>query len=244
VKGSWRQFGLVDWEQRAVRSCIDVISDKTISRALALALLATALSGCADWFAPEHPDPATQMPLLEKRIVELVAAERARTAPQAKIMLVAPELTAIARKRSAEMARTNSFNAGDDPHTSATMLMNADEKFQGLVGENVAAQHYIAKEGIDVDAFAKRFVEGWTQSKPHLENLSFPDYDRTGVGAAFNADTVYVAQLFTTDLGLGEKGEKGSPDIKTVPSPEAGKSDSTKAPPPALRGAIGGGPGQ
>lgn len=201
----------------------------------------TALSGCTEFFAPERPDPAAQLPLLETRIAELVSAARAKTDAKAKILSLDAKLTAIARERSAEMARTNSFTTGDDPHASATRLMAQDANFQGLVGENVAAQHYTAKDGIDVDAFAKRFVESWTSSKPHLENLSFPDYDRTGVGAALNADTVYVAQVFTTDLGYGEKQEKGTPDIKTVPTPQDGKDDGAK-PVPALRGAIGGGP--
>jgi len=181
------------------------------------------------------------MPLLEKRIVALVAEQRAKAAPKARVMLVDPALTAIARKRSAEMARTGSFSSGDDPHVSATMLMNQDAKFQGLVGENVAAQRFTAKDGIDVEIFAKRFVDGWTASKPHLDNLSFPDYDHTGVGAALNADTVYVAQIFTTDLGLGDKTEKGSPDVQTVPSAKDGKDNSQG---PVLRGAIGGGPSQ
>ena len=214
-----------------------MVSQKHIVRAAFLALFALALSGCAELFAPTPADPAAQMPLLEKRIVALVAERRAKTEPKARIMLVDTELTAIARKRSAEMARTGSFTSGDDPHVSATMLMNDDAKFQGLVGENVAAQRFTAKDGIDVEIFAKRFVDGWTASKPHLENLSFPDYDRTGVGASINADTVYVAQIFTTDLGSSDKADPGTPAVETIPSAKDGKAPIK---PPALRGAIGG----
>lgn len=214
-----------------------MISKKPLTRTAFLALFALALAGCADLFAPERPDPAAQMPLLEKRIVEMVAERRAKADPKARIMLVDPELTKVARKRSMGMATASSFTTGDDPHISATMIMADDAKFQGLVGENVAAQHFTLAQGIDVDAFAKRFVEGWSSSKPHLENLSFPDYDRTGVGASANADTIYVAQIFTTDLGLGDKTDKNTPDVQTVPTPQQGK-DGTKG--PALRGAIGG----
>lgn len=206
-----------------------------IARAAACALVGLAVAGCADLFGPERPDPASQMPALENRILMLVMEERAKKAPAAHRLMVDPELITIARKRSAEMARTNSFSGNGDPHVSATMLMNEDAKFQGLVGENVAAQHYIPDQGIDVDAFAKRFVDGWTASKPHLDNLSFPDYDHTGVGAAVNKDTVYVTQLFTTDLGLGEKAEQATPDVETVKSPREGK-DKSQGPP--LRGAI------
>lgn len=230
----------MEWEQRAYSSsCIKVIWNKRFARSALLALSTLALAGCSGLFTSPPPDPASQMPLLEKRIVALIAEKRAKADPKARVMLVDPELTAIARKRSAEMARQGSFSSGDDPHVSATMLMNEDAKFQGLVGENVAAQRYTAKDGIDVEVFAKRFVDGWAASKPHLDNLSFPDYDRTGVGAALNTDTVYVAQIFTTDLGLGDKAGKGSSDVETVPSAKDGK-DTSQA--PALRGAIGGGP--
>ncbi|NIK87349.1 uncharacterized protein YkwD [Rhizomicrobium palustre] len=214
---------------------------KKISRIAALALAGLALAGCAGIFEPEKPLPAEQMPLLEKRIIALVAERRAKTDPKARIMLVDPALSVIAKKRSDEMARTNSFSSGEDPHVSATMLMNADAKFQGLVGENVAAQRFTAKDGIDVEVFAKRFVDGWTASKPHLENLSFAEYDRTGVGASVNADTVYVAQIFTSDLGITDK-PGNAPDVQTVPLPKDGANDN-KAP-LMLRGAIGGGPSQ
>ena len=59
--------------------------------------------------------------------------------------------------------------------------------------------------GVDVDVFAGRFLDEWIKSDPHRENLSYPAYDRTGVGAAVNGDTVYVAELFASDLGLKPK---------------------------------------
>lgn len=210
--------------------------------ALGLAALGLAvLSGCTT-APPAPPDPAIQMPRLEARIAELIAHERKAADSKAKPLAVDQKLTEIARRRSAEMAKANRFNTSDDPHASATMLMDADADFQGLIGENVAAQHYAPKDGIDVEAFAKRFVEGWTASKPHRENFSFPDYDRTGVGAAVNADTIYVAQIFTTDLGFGRKTEKGTSDVTALPSAKEGKAEAAKPAPPALRGAIGGSP--
>jgi uncharacterized protein YkwD len=226
----------VEWEQRAYSSsCIEVRSNKLIVRAAACALLGLAAAGCADLFGPSRPDPASQMPALENRILVLVMEQRTKTDPKAHKLALDPELVAIARKRSAEMARANSFAGNGDPHVSATMLMNQDAKFQGLVGENVAAQHYLPDQGIDIDAFAKRFVDGWIASKPHLDNLAFADYDHTGVGAAVNKDTVYVTQLFTTDLGLGDKTDAAAPDVQTVTSPREGK-DKSQGPP--LRGAI------
>ncbi len=226
----------MEWGQRAYSSsCIEVHPNKLIVRAAVGALLGLALAGCAELFGPSIPDPASQMPALESRIFALVAEERAKADPKARKLVWDAELGTIARQRSTEMARTNSFAGGGDPHVSATMLMNQDAKFQGLVGENVAAQHFLPDQGIDVEAFAKRFVDGWTSSKPHLDNLSFADYDRTGVGAAVNKDTVYVTQLFTTDLGLGAKADPAAPAVEAVPSAQQGK-DNSQGPP--LRGAI------
>ena len=55
-----------------------------------------------------------------------------------------------------------------------------------------------------------RFLDEWLKSPPHRDNLAFADYDRTGVGAAVNGDTVYVTALFATDLGLGPHIDKNA----------------------------------
>ena len=89
--------------------------------------------------------------------------------------------------------------------TSASLLMAEDATWQGLLGENLAAQHYLKVSGVDVEIFAQRFLDEWVKSDPHRENLAYPAYDRTGVGAAVNGNTVYVAELFATDLGLRPK---------------------------------------
>jgi uncharacterized protein YkwD len=222
------------WEQRANSSCIDVRYG-LIQRAAICVFLGFTAAGCAGWFTPSRPDPAAEMPALEKNIYTLVAAERAKIDTKARALSLDPELTDVARKRSAEMARTNSFATGDDPHLSATMLMNQDANFQGLVGENVAAQHYLPDQGVDPAVFAKRFVDGWLASKPHRDNLAFTDYDRTGIGAAVNGDTVFVAQLFTTDLGLGAKQGNEEQKVQTLGSAQEGKADAQE---PPLRGAI------
>ena len=121
-----------------------------------------------------------------------------------KTLMIDPELSGIARKRASDMAAKNYLaHTAPNGDTSATLLMAEDANFQGLLGENIAAQHYQPAIGVDVEGFARRFVDTWLKSAPHKENLSFADYNRTGVGAAVNGDTVYVTQLFSTDLGLG-----------------------------------------
>jgi hypothetical protein len=125
--------------------------------------------------------------------------------------------------------------------------MAEDAKFQGLLGENLAAQHYVKQSGVDVEQYAQRFLDEWMKSQPHRENLAFADYDRTGVGAAVNGDTVYVAQLFASDLGIKADRDPNS-GVTEFPSAEAARSAANPAAGPAeapadplrLRGAQGG----
>jgi len=182
----------------------------------ALLLLGFLLAGCGSTPSlddmkiavgiekPKPPDPKTQMPALEQRIAALIEEQRLNIDPKARPLVLDAELGAVARARASDMAAKNYFNhVAPNGDTSATLLMAADAKFQGLLGENMAARRYNAVSGVDVEAFAKSFVDTWLASPPHKENLSFPDYNLTGVGAAVNGDTVYVTQLFSTDLGLG-----------------------------------------
>jgi uncharacterized protein YkwD len=207
-------------------------------RVLALSLLLLLCAGCAsveDVIRPPPPDPKTLMPALEQRIAVLIADERSRIDPAAKFLVIDSELGAIARQRAADMAGKNYFaHTAPNGDTSASLLMAEDSHFQGLLGENMAAQHYSPAQGIDVEAFARRFVQTWLASPPHKENLSFADYNRTGVGAAVNGDTVYVTQLFSTDLGLGPHLDSSPPAVVTpLPHPSAAN------PAPVLRGREG-----
>lgn len=183
---------------------------------------------------PPPPDPKTQMVALESRINQLIDDERTKLNPAAQPLALDSELVGIARRRSEDMANRNTFaGPGDDTHISATMLMDQDALFQGLLGENVAAQHYVKQSGVDVESFAKRFVDTWMQSEPHRKNLAFTDYNRTGVGAAVNGDTVYVTQLFATDLGLGPYKDTTTPK-KVIEYQDATKAAAKDAPAPAV----------
>jgi len=144
------------------------------------------------------------MPALETRIAVLIEEERERIDAKARPLVIDPELSGIARKRAADMAAKNYLaHAAPDGETSASILMDQDPRFQGLLGENMAAQHYVKQTGVDVNAFARAIVDQWLKSPQHHDNLAFADYNLTGIGAAVNGDTVYVTELFATDLGLG-----------------------------------------
>lgn len=155
------------------------------------------------------------MTALEIRIAILIADERSRIDPNAKPLMIDPELVSIARRRSNDMAEKHYLgHAAPNGETASSILMAEDQRFQGLLGENMAAHHYTAAIGVDVEVFARAFLDTWLKSPTHRQNLAYAEYNRTGIGAAVDGDTVYVTQLFATDLGLG-------PYIDKTPAPPA-----------------------
>jgi uncharacterized protein YkwD len=206
-------------------------------RAPALVLLLLVCVGCADrqvaTVAPlPPPDPHTQMAALEQRIFDLVQDERYKIDPKAKTLVLDSELIGVARERSADMATKNYFaHASPNGQTSATIIMDKDADFQGLLGENLAAQHYLTAQGVDIDVFARRFVDSWLASPSHKDNLAFAGYDRSGVGAAVNGDTIYVTQLFATDLGLPKPAPAKRP-VTQFNDPASATAHGASAPPP------------
>lgn len=212
---------------------------RPVFRAFLFCALLTGVAACADDSAfqppPPPPDPHTQMSALEQRIVELVDHERTKLAPHAKTLRLDSELVGVARRKSADMSQNDYLaHAAPSGATTATTIMDEDAKFQGLLGENIAAQHYTKLGGVDVDVFAKRFVKVWLDSPQHRENMLFRYYDRTGVGASVNSDTVYVTQLFATDMGLPPPPDDAvrKPDAA---HPAAGKAAKNDRPAPKPR---------
>lgn len=214
-----------------------------MTRTAFLLLAALALSACATTLppGPTPPDPKTQMAALETRIAILVEEQRHRLDPKARILAIDPELSRIARARASDMAAKNYLaHAAPNGDTSATLLMQQDEKWQGLLGENLAAQHYTKLGGVTVNDFAQRFLDEWLKSPPHRDNMIFANYDHAGIGAAVNGDTVYVALLFSTDMGLKPRGPTGPANAVTSwESPAAASAPAPAGEPLRLRGAEG-----
>ena len=217
-------------------------------RAAFLLLMTLALAGCSVFESPAPPgpppppDPKTQMAALELRIAVLVEEERHRLDPKARALAIDPELSQIARARASDMAARNYLaHAGPNGDTSASLLMQQDAKWQGLLGENLAAQHYTPQTGVAVEDFARRFLDEWLKSPPHRDNMIFASYDHAGVGAAVNGDTVYVAVLFSTDMGLKPVGAQGAANtVTSLENPaSAGTPPRPAAAPPRLRGSQG-----
>jgi uncharacterized protein YkwD len=206
------------------------------------------LAGCAVFESsnsppapPPPPDPKTLMGALETRIAILVEEQRQKLDPKAKPLAIDPELSKIARARAIDMAANNYLaHAAPNGDTSASLLMKQDARWQGLLGENLAAQHYTKESGVVVEAFAQRFLDEWLKSPPHRDNMIFASYDHAGVGAAVNGDTVYVAVLFSTDMGLKPRAaETPANAVTSLASPSAASSPNSNADPPRLRGSQG-----
>ncbi|HEX4156879.1 MAG TPA: CAP domain-containing protein [Rhizomicrobium sp.] len=164
---------------------------------------------------PTPVDPKTQMAALEQRIFVLVQDERHRINPAAKPLVLDSELFGIAERRSRDMAAKN-YIAHNSPEgeSAASLIMDEDQSFQGLLGENLAAQPFNKQYGVDVKIYARRLVDTWLSSPAHKANLAYASYDRSAVGATVGGDTIYVIQLFATDLGLPP-----APVTKPVPNP-------------------------
>jgi len=218
-----------------------------MTRAALVLVTVLLLAACSSFpfqtpAAPPLPDPKTQMGALETRIAILVEEQRQKLEPKARPLAFDPELSKIARARASDMADKNYLaHAAPNGDTSASLLMKQDEKWQGLLGENLAAQHYTKESGVAVEIFAQRFMDEWLKSPPHRDNMIFANYDHAGVGAAVNGDTVYVAVLFSTDLGLKPPAANGPASaITTWDSPAAASATPPKPEPLRLRGAAGG----
>ena len=179
---------------------------------------------------PPPVDPHTQMAELEARIFAIVQDERHKIDPNAKTLALDAELISVARAHSTDMAAKNYFAHKSPTGTSsADLIMDADDKWQGLLGENLAAQHFNIGYDVDIELFAHRFVDSWLASPSHKDNLAFAAYDKTGVGAAVSGDTIYVTELFATDLGLPPvKDDPKSRKVTEFPNAKAAKD----APPP------------
>ena len=192
-----------------------------------------------------RPIPRPRWRALETRIAALVEEERLKLDPKAKPLAIDPELSRIARARASRHGgkKLSRPCRAQWRHLAPSLLMAEDAKWQGLLGENLAAQHYTKQSGVAVDDFARRFLDEWLKSPPHRDNLAFADYDHAGVGAAVNGDTVYVAVLFSTDMGLpppkaGRPGQRRHQPRPVRPRP-APPGQSRKPTPLRLRGTEG-----
>ena len=102
--------------------------------------------------------------------------------------------------------------------------MDTDDQVAGPSRREPRGATFHSARIVDVDVFAHRFVESWLASQSHKDNLAFAAYDKSGVGAAVSGDTIYVTQLFATDLGLPPvKDDPKSRKVTEFPNAKAAK---------------------
>lgn len=177
-----------------------------MKRTLSAVLLVLALAACTTTPPPPPGPPPieAQIATLKARLFVLVEEERRKLNMGAKPLAIDAELTAAAQVHSDDMAKKRSFDAMNPDGNLAVNTLLTDPKFRGYVAENAAAQYFTPGYGIDPENMARIFVDIWLNSPGHRSNLSYPGFERTGIGVAVNGDTVYAAELFATDLGLPE----------------------------------------
>lgn len=185
----------------------------------------TSTTGFSSHYRKQPPEPMAPEELavkLETRVLNLVAEERHRIDPDAKALVFDQELTDVAREHSEDMAKNNYVaHANAQGETTATMIMDRDTKFRGILGENIASQSYNKDQDVDVDAFAQSLVDSWLNSADHKANLAYAPYERTGIGVAVNSHMIYVTQLFASDLGLPEPPDDPPPAATKIRKPAA-----------------------
>jgi uncharacterized protein YkwD len=153
---------------------------------------------------PALPPLEDQVSALKERLFVLVEAERQRLNGEAKPLILDPELMRAAQTHSDDMAKKGSFDTGNPEGNPAVNILLGDPKFRGFVGENSAAQYFMPGARIDPDRYARGFLDIWLKSPDHKMNLTYPRFDKTGIGIAIGGNTIYAAELFATDLGLPE----------------------------------------
>ena len=177
-----------------------------LGKIAAVSVSVTILCACATRppAAPAQPPLQAQVEGVKERLFVLVEAERQRLNIMAKPLILDAELTRAAQTHADHMAEQHSFDVGNPDGNPAVNALLLNPKFRGYVAENSAAQYVTPGAPIDVQNLARGFLKIWTDSSDHRMNIEFPAFDRTGIGVTVSGDTVYAAEVFSTDLGLPE----------------------------------------
>jgi hypothetical protein len=128
---------------------------------------------------------------IEKRIFDLVNAERARRnlPPCAH----SPELASLARLHSRNMVRHRFFSHTD--HERRSPLDRKLAHFPGLfgsIGENIAYH-----SGQTEEEAARNLMRSWMDSPGHRANVLSDQFTHLGVGVVEGGEQVYATQSFS-----------------------------------------------
>ncbi|OGG55962.1 MAG: hypothetical protein A3F84_00735 [Candidatus Handelsmanbacteria bacterium RIFCSPLOWO2_12_FULL_64_10] len=135
---------------------------------------------------------------VEKRILDLVNAERARR--KLPPYTHSPELVSLARRHSRNMARHRFFSHTDPEGKDAPARKRT--YFPGLfgsLGENIAYHSGHTEEEV-----ARNLMRSWMDSPGHRANILSDQFTHIGVGVAEDGKQVYATQEFSELVALLE----------------------------------------
>ncbi len=170
-------------------------------------------SQTARYYLPEKQRPDIEIPRLEKKIHDLINAERRKKGLSA--LQWNKSLNRIARRYSQDMAERNFFSH-NDPEGRCFMDRYGEEGFTCklkvghatcLGAENIGQDnlyksiHYLngvpSYDWNTEDEIAASIVKLWMNSKGHRENILTPYFERQGIGLSISDDgKVFVTQNF------------------------------------------------
>ncbi|ACA45808.1 serine protease [Clostridium botulinum] len=134
---------------------------------------------------PNEAKPDSSVATLEKEVVTLVNAERAKAGLPA--LKANAELSNVARLKSQDMIDKKYFSHTSPTYGSPFDMMKKFGVKYSAAGENIASGY----------PTAKAVVDGWMNSPGHKANILSKSFTEIGVGLAKSSDgTYYWTQMF------------------------------------------------
>jgi uncharacterized protein YkwD len=178
------------------------MSNQLMKAGLGLAIV-LALPGCAslmqqaeggaasgDGYRKVSSQETVKMTLQEASV--FAATNKYRKAQGLPELEPDARLIAIARMRSADMAKRNYFSHITPEGSDVFGLMRSRQVRFWAAGENLARNNYSLAQAPDVA------MQGWIKSAGHRANLLHPSFGHLGVGLAVASDgKKYLTQVFT-----------------------------------------------
>ena len=158
--------------------------------------------------------PVVRIPDLERRVHDLINAERAKK--KTDKLSFDQQLAEIARAHSADMAKRKFFNHTNPDGKNATDRGRAagylcQKLYGGFIRQGLAENLYRGSlysriritgtqrtyDWYSPEEIARKAVEGWMDSDGHRRNILQKMYEKEGIGILIDADdNVYVTQVF------------------------------------------------
>jgi len=141
---------------------------------------------------------SAQRPAVERRVHDLVNAERTKAGRRA--LAWDGKLAGIARAHSSDMAKRRFFDHvnpdGEDPTARGR---RAGYDCRKILGERIRvglAENLFEASGAAREDIERTAVAGWMNSPGHRQNILEKNYTKSGIGVAMKGDAIFITQLF------------------------------------------------